>query len=234
MDILLVCQTCWELTDGLFDITLRPLLNYWRSTDPANRGESEFLQIKERTGQEHVRIDEEKQILSFEQEGIEIDLGGFGKGYALEKIKELLNDMKVNRAFISFGESSILAIGDHPAGGDWKIGINNYLKPGSSAYEFKVRDGSVSTSSNFHLTDEGSLEKHSHIIDPMTGEPPESLSSVSVKFSSAVVAEMMSTAFLICTDDKKITEVVKKYHGMEAIRVDYNAGTPRITQFHKT
>lgn len=234
LDILLVCQTCWELTDGLFDITLRPLLNYWRSEGIEHSDESEFLQIKEQTGQEHIQIDEERRLVTFDQEGIEIDLGGFGKGYALEKVKEMLIDMKVKRAFISFGESSILALGDHPAGGDWKIGINNYLKPGSSVYEFKVSDGSVSTSSNFHLKDDGSLEKHSHIIDPMTGEPPESLRSVSVHFSSAVVAEMMSTAFLICKDDKRIAEVVKKYQGMEAIRVDYDTGAPIITQFHKT
>ena len=68
----------------------------------------------------------------------------------------------------------------------------------------------------------------------MTGEAPNALSSVSVKFSSAVVAEMMSTAFLICSDDNKIIEVVNKYQGMEAIRVNYDTGAPKITQFHKT
>lgn len=234
LDIMLVCQTCWELTDGLFDITLRPLLNYWRSAESPGTNESEFLQLKERTGLDQVRIDEEKQELTFEREGVEIDLGGFGKGYALEKIKQILIELNVERAFISFGESSILAMGEHPAGGDWRIGINHYLKPGTSVFEFKVRDGSVSTSSNFHLTDRGSLEKHSHIINPMTGKPPESLSSVSVRFSSAVVAEMMSTAFLICTDDQRIRDVVSKYDGMEAIRVEYDTGAPRITQFHKS
>lgn len=234
LEIMLVCQTCWELTDGLFDITLRPLLEYWRSVDPNHADPSELSEIKERTGQQHVNIDEERSQLTFEREGVEIDLGGFGKGYALEKVKNLLIEMKVKRAFISFGESSILALGDHPAGGDWRIGINDLLKPGSSVYEFKVRDGSVSTSSNFHLTDDGSLEKLSHIIDPMTGKPLESLSSVSVKFSSAVVAEMMSTAFLISSDSKRISDVVSKYDGMEAIRVDYDSGAPKITQFHKS
>lgn len=234
LEILLVCQTCWELTDGLFDITLRPLLEYWRSADSNHADQSELSEIKERTGQQHVNIDEERSVLTFDREDVEIDLGGFGKGYALEKVKSLLTDMNVERAFISFGESSILALGDHPAGGGWRIGINNYLKPGSSVYEFKVRDGSVSTSSNFHLADDGSLEKHSHIIDPMTGEPPESLSSVSVKFSSAVVSEMMSTAFFISSDNKRISDVVSKYHGMEAIRVDYDSGAPMITQFHKS
>lgn len=234
LEILLVCQTCWELTNGLFDITLRPLLQYWRESDPNREDASELTEIKQRTGQQHVQIDEEKRLLTFDREGVEIDLGGFGKGYALEKVKSLLTDMKVKRAFISFGESSILAMGDHPAGGDWKIGINNYKKPGSSVYEFKVNNGSVSTSSNFHLTDDGSLEKHSHIIDPMTGQPPDSLSAVSVKFSSAVVAEMMSTAFLISSDYKTISDVVNKYHGMEAIRVDYDEDIPKITQFHKS
>lgn len=232
MEILLVCQKCWELTDGLFDITLRPLLDYWKSADSNLSDHSELSEIKKRTGQQHVLIDEERSVLMFDREGVEIDLGGFGKGYALEMVKRLLADMKVKRAFISFGESSILALGDHPAGGDWKIGINNYLKPGSSVYVFNVRDGSVSTSSNFHLADDGSLQKHSHIIDPMTGEPPASLSSVSVKFTSAVVAEMMSTAFLISSDKKRISDVVSKYQGMEAIRVDYDSGAPRITQFH--
>ena len=229
-DILKACRFCWELTDGAFDFTLRPLMQYWKEHPGSTQTNREFNTLKECVGLEHVVLDDKNKSIQFSNKTLEVDLGGFGKGYALEKINEILKDSSVESAFISFGESSVLAVGNHPAGDSWKIGMNNYLKPGSSLHEFRVSNGSVSTSSNFFVDDDGSLRNHRHVIDPVSGKPFEKLSSVSVSSSSPVLAEMMSTAFLISRDDK-IEEVKNQYEAMEVIKVDYESGEAVVKEF---
>ncbi len=229
-DILSACHYCWCLTDGAFDSTLRPLMEYWKEDHEHSANDSDFKSIIDNVGFQHLTLDESDSTLSFDNDQVELDLGGFGKGYALEKVKDLLSDVSIDQAFISFGESSILAVGNHPAGDKWRIGMNNYADPGNSIHEFRVNNGSVSTSSNFFLDDAGKLRNHRHVIDPKTGKPHEPFTSVSVSAESPVLAEMLSTAFLVSSDEK-IREVMNHYDHLEVIRVDYEPENAKITQF---
>lgn len=229
-DILSACQYCWNLTDGSFDSTLRPLMDFWKEDQANPEKVSVHKSIMDNVGFQHLTLDRSNSTISFDNDEVELDLGGFGKGYALEKVKELLSDASVDQAFISFGESSILAVGNHPAGDKWRIGMNNYSDPGNSIHEFRVNNGSVSTSSNFFLDDKGKLRNHRHVIDPKTGKPHEPFTSVSVSVESPVLAEMLSTAFLVSSDEK-INEVMDHYDNLEVIRVDYESGHAIITQF---
>lgn len=227
-EILKACKYGWELTDGAFDITLRPLTEYWKN--PEDYSEEHFQEIKESVGLQHVELNEESQSIRFTDEMTELDFGGFGKGYALEKVKQMIESSSAKNAFISFGESSVLAMGEHPAGGAWKIGINNYKKPGNSIHEFELRNGSVSTSSNFFLNDDGELQNHRHVINPESGRILEDFTAVSVSGGSPVLAEMLSTACLMLPDEK-IHDLVKKYEDIEVIKVDYEPDEPAITIF---
>mgnify|MGYP003133609875 CR=1 FL=1 len=229
-DILNACHYCWSLTDRAFDSTLRPLMEYWKEDHEDSLNDSDFKNIIDNVGFQHLTLDESDSTVMFDNDQVELDLGGFGKGYALEKVKEMLSDASIDQAFISFGESSILAIGDHPAGDKWRIGMNNYVNPGNTVHEFRVNNGSVSTSSNFFLDDAGRLRNHRHVINPKTGKPHEPFTSVSVSAESPVLAEMLSTAFLVSSDEK-INEVMNHYENLEVIRVDYEPGNAIITQF---
>lgn len=229
-DILSACNYCWSLTDGAFDSTMRPLMEYWKGDHDPSGNDSDFKNITDNVGFQHLMLDEKNSTILFDNDQMELDLGGFGKGYALEKVKELLSDTRVEQAFISFGESSILAVGNHPAGDKWRVGMNNYANPGNSVHDFRVNNGSVSTSSNFFMDDEGKLRNHRHVIDPKTGKPHEPFTSVSVSAESPVLAEMLSTAFLVSSDEK-IKEVIKHYDSLEVIRVNYESGSASITQF---
>ncbi len=231
-DILNACRFCWQLTDGAFDLTLRPLMDFWKNQPQSNAEVDEFAQLKKNLGLQHVNVDDEKKSVQFSNNQIEIDLGGFGKGYALEKIGELLSDSSVESAFISFGESSVLAAGNHPAGDSWKIGMNDYLNPGKSIHEFRVSGGSVSTSSNFFVADNGMLKNHRHVIDPKTGEPIEQLRSVSVCSESPLLAEMLSTAFLVLPEEK-IEDIKEQYDNLEVISVDYESGEAIVKTFEE-
>lgn len=230
-DILMACRACWEVTNGAFDPTLRPLIAH-KELVTAEEGscDNDFESIQGMVGMQHIDLNETQQTVSFGNDVIEIDLGGFGKGYALEKISDILKKSTVGRAFISFGESSVLTAGDHPAGGAWRIGVQNYLNPGHSIYEFRIGTGSVSTSANFYVDDEGSLKQHRHVINPKTGKVDEGCKSVSVASKSPLLAEMLSTAFLVM-DRESIQLVKQRYDGLEIVMIDYNTGEPEITHF---
>ncbi len=229
-DILKACKFCHEITGGAFDPTLRQLYEYQQKCEGVFVPDQVFYDLKNLLGFDKVLLDEEQNSVQFTSHMVEIDPGGFGKGYALEKVNYALNSTSVKHAFVSFGESSILAYGDHPAGGAWKIGMNNYTEPGKMVAEFRVSGGSVSTSSNFFLNDNGTLQNHSHIINPKTGEIDSQLMAVSVSAESALLAEMLSTAFL-SMDDDEIQGVINQYENVSVVKADYTSGSAEITRF---
>lgn len=232
-EILQTCRKYYDLTEGAFDITLRPLLDFWRNNIPESADENQLNEIINSTGMDKVILDETENSVTFGHEGIEIDLGGYGKGYALELLNKSLRKFSVESAFISFGESSILTRGHHPAGDHWQVGMNDYLNPGSSLHTFKVRDGSVSTSSNFYVDDRGKLQNHRHVISPFSGHPVGDFKSVSVCSGSPVLAEIFSTAFLVSSDEFIHTILQSEETGLvDAIKADYTSGESVVTRFH--
>jgi len=215
-DILTACKTCWEITDGSFDPAL-------------TRTESDLEALQ---GMHAVQLSEENRTVRL-LKSVQLDLGGFGKGYALEKIRDLFLQRGVKHAFINFGDSSVLAVGAHPAGGNWKIGIRHATEPRLSAYVFRVQDASVSTSGNFFIDDSGKPVQHHHIIDPKSGITDECPATISVSSKSPLLAEMLSTAFLVMNEDQ-IKRVISLYDNLAAARVDYSEGMdqPQITKYN--
>ncbi len=218
--ILKAASYYYEKTDGLFDITLRPVLQYWK--DNPNGERTVAAEMLKKLGTHKVRLDERGKTVSFVNDSIELDLGGFGKGYALEKINDLLLRHGLDNGFVTLGESSILTLGRHPAGDCWKIGIKNYMEPEKVVHTYHMRYGSVSTSSNFFVDDDGKLINHRHVINPRTGVPVEELVTMSVFSQSAIVAEVMSTAFLVMPGDE-IENVIDRFTDIEVLKVEYSS-----------
>ena len=218
--ILSSCVYYHEKTGGCFDITLRPVLQYWK--DNPNGDRESVDEILSRLGADKIQLNEKNRRVSFLNDSIGIDLGGFGKGYALEKVNEMLLLFGVKSAFLTMGESSVLTIGNHPAGDHWKVGIKNYLNPDEAIHTFHMRFGSVSTSSNFYVDDGGKLVNHRHVIDPFTGMPVEELVTASVASDSALLAEVLSTAVLVMQEDK-IQKMVKQFTGISVLKMDYSS-----------
>ena len=227
--ILKACHYYYKISGGCFDITLRPVLQYWKEHPGGDR--EAVKRLLEHLGADKISLRKKDCLVSFDNEYTTIDLGGFGKGYALEEVHKKLLRYGITSAFISMGESSILTMGNHPAGDCWKVGIKDYMDHEKALHTFNVRYGSVSTSSNFFVNDRGELVNHKHVIDPFTGVPLEKLITVSVCSESAVVAEVMSTAFLVMPADqiKKVKEQLKV--ATEVLRADYTSGKAEISVF---
>lgn len=231
--ILVQCREYWRRTRGAFDIMLWPLHRLWR--EHLERGEEPaedaMRKAREQSGFEGLRFDDAARTVAFEREGMSIDLGGFGKGYALERLAGSLRAGGVERAFLSFGESSITVLGAHPHGPAWPVGIANMFAPSETVHVFDLRDASLSSSGTAPFNRMGGGRPFGQIIDPHNGRPIEGYRTVSVASPSAIEAEVLSTALLV-TPAQERTAVLSAFAAREAVEIVYDSNarefTPRI------
>jgi FAD:protein FMN transferase len=189
-DILTICQRYHELTNGAFDITVLPLLLPVSLSHQFN---------KNHVGFDKVRLDQNTMSISFTRPGMGLDLGGIGKGYALENVKRILHTHNILQAFLSFGDSSILAWGAHPLNPHWCVGIQHLYDRRRTVHEFFMKDQALSTSANGHRNNGVPV----HIYDPRTGMPGATSTAVSVVSESPLETELLSTALLVLEDHEK-------------------------------
>jgi thiamine biosynthesis lipoprotein len=236
--ILAQCRSHWQRTRGAFDITQWPLNQLWR--EHLGRGEepseNSLRETRRLTGMEQLQFDEMARTLRFAAEGMVLDLGGFGKGFALEGLAQHFRGQGVARAFFSFGESSVTVIGSHPHGPAWPVGIANMFHPEIVVHTFDLRDASLSTSGTAPFNETGGPQNFGHVINPRDGRPIEGYRTMSVAAPSAIDAEVLSTALLVTPETERV-EILSGYPGASAIEVVYephNQFAPRIQWRYET
>lgn len=179
---------------GAFDPTVAPLLQVWRAA--ARRGrlpcESEVQRALARVGAAGLLVIGDH--IAFAHPGMGMDLGGLGKGLALDQISAMLRQAECASMFVNFGESSLVAIGQLPRD-RWRVVLRHPF--GGFAGEFPLRDRACSTSATLGQTVRVKGRALSHIVDPRTGRPVSYTAQVTVLAQSAAVAEAVSTALLV-------------------------------------
>jgi thiamine biosynthesis lipoprotein len=109
-----------------------------------------------------------------------VDPGGIGKGYAVDRAAAILREYGIRSALISAARSSILAIGAPPNEQGWRVHIRDPKNANKVAQEVVLRDQSMSTSGNYEKFFYASGKMYSHIMDPRTGFPAQGMLTVSV------------------------------------------------------
>jgi thiamine biosynthesis lipoprotein len=219
-----IISTCIKYsfkTGGAYDITMRPVI------EAVLNGEEDIIK---KTYINDIILDPDKRTIYFNSDKVKIDFGSYGKGYALESVKEKLSASPLKHAFISFGESSVYVKGRHPGGLDWKVGIKGLSDTSESVYTFGLKDASVSSSSNYYSDDTGQIHKKVNIINPFTLKPADELAVISVKSPSPAEAEIYSTAFFVM-EDEKIKEIISGLADVEAVKICYVDNEPVIKKF---
>jgi thiamine biosynthesis lipoprotein len=242
-EILSLCRTYWQRTSGAFDITLWPLNQLWR--EHLRRGErpteKAIKQARHQTGFDQIRFDENARTIHFANKGLSIDLGGFGKGFALERLADNLRKRGVDKAFLSFGESSVTVLGSHPHGPAWPVGIANIFPPHNAVHTFHLQNASISTSGTapFNRAEEqvpgqnifGQIRIFGQIIDPRSGNPLPGYRTLSVASPSGTDAEVLSTALLV-TPLQDRARILSTFPQTSAIEIIYDLNAeefvPRI------
>ncbi len=216
-DIIKKCVRFYHLTNGYFDITMRPLMNLWMQEGSISA--TKLRELKTHSGMNNLILDEGEQTVRFKNKHIAIDLGGYGKGYALDILIKILSKNAITSALLSFGNSSIAVIGKHPHGDYWGIGIEDVYNH-RNLYTFKASDASVSTSG---IT-AANLKKHRglpHIINPQTLKPAAVNKTIAVLSEIGTVAEVASTALMVCKTNE-INSILMKLEIKDGIEINYS------------
>jgi thiamine biosynthesis lipoprotein len=188
-------------TGGALDITSGPLSEAWGFSRREGRipSDAEVAAVRQRVGMQHVELDESRQTIAFRRPKMAVNLNSMGKGYALDRMAELLRDNMVDDYLLHGGKSSVLARGDQPGGlaAGWTIGLRHPLRPAERLAEIRLRDQSLSTSGSGTQFFIRRGRRYGHILDPRTGRPAEGLFSATVIAPTAAEAEGLSTAFYV-------------------------------------
>lgn len=163
-------QALAEATDGAFDVTQGPVIRLWREARKATRlpDPAALEEAGRRTGYRHMRLDVSRCVVAFDQPGMQLDVGGIGKGYAASEALAAVSAVGVRSALVAV--SGDLAFSDAPPGqSGWRIRVHDGdLGDVGVPAVLRLANAAVSTSGNSeqHLDVDG--RRYSHVIDPVS------------------------------------------------------------------
>lgn len=199
-DLLSFCQRFSRLSDGAFDITVGPLMRVWGFYRNTGRlpAREEVEAVRPLVGYENMLLDPIQRTVRFTKPGVEIDPGGIGKGYAVDKMVAKLKEHGIRSALISAGGSSIYGLGAPPSDSEgWTVRIRHPRKWSETLEELRLKDQSLSTSGDYEKFFEAGGKIYSHIMDPRTGYPATGTASVSVVAPETLTSEAWTKPFFV-------------------------------------
>lgn len=182
-----------ERTEGAFDPTVQPLWPVW--AEASARGErpdpADLREAVARIGWRRVGLTPERIVL---EPGTALTLNALIQGYAADRVMAALRERGIADAFVDTGEFG--AVGTHPDGTPWRLGIADPRAPEEAAAVIAPFLGFAATSGDYNMSFSPDRADH-HIFDPATGHSPGGLSSVTVTAETGLVADGLSTACMV-------------------------------------
>ncbi len=197
--LLSTCVEYSRLSEGAFDITVGPLMNIWGFYKDSGHlpQPGEVKKALGRIGYRNLVLDASKQTVAFAKPGMNIDPGGVGKGYAVDKMVEVLRRDGIQVALVSASGSSIYCLGAPPDETGWTIRIKNPYNEFEHVAEVKLKDESLSTSGSYEKFFVAEGKTWSHIMDPRTGYPAQGTLSVSVIAPRTLDSEVWAKPYFV-------------------------------------
>lgn len=220
-EVLLFAKRLSEMTKGLFDITIAPLVDLWKynhfSVIPKRL---EIEKTMNKISYEDLMLHPVQREVGLRRSGQSIDLGGIGKGYASERCISIFRRLGVASAYINIG-GNVSTLGNKPDNSPWSVGIRHPRCDDRLIGAVRVTGKAVVTSGDYErfFIDRNGNRWH-HILNPSTGYPACSgLFSVTVVAKNAVIADALSTALFVA-GSKHALGYLSRFPGTEAILVD--------------
>jgi len=205
-----------EITEGAFDITYASvgyLYDYRKHIKPS---EQQIQAALPSVNWRHIELDREKHTVRFQRPGMRIDLGGIGKGYAVDRGIAILQSLGVQHAVVTAGGDTRI-IGDR-FGKPWIVGIRNPDDKSKVVTRMPLVDTAMSTSGDYErFFDEDGVRYH-HIINPHTGHSASLVRSATILGPTATETDGLSkTAFVL--GPEKALEIINRMPQFDAIFV---------------
>jgi thiamine biosynthesis lipoprotein len=199
LEVLRAARDAANDTEGAFDSTCRPLLLLWKEAGRRQRLPSvdELEAARASVGWRYFELQASgaRKTLAQAQQ----DLGGLGKGYAVDRAAEAMRASGVESGLVQVGGDTRV-FGPGPGGGDWEIQVRHPFREGTCG-TIRLRDAAICTSGNYQRYVEIEGRRHSHIVDPRTGQPMDRMPSVSVIAPRCMTADIWATAFSVLGPD---------------------------------
>lgn len=199
-DLLAACLDYSRRSEGAFDITVGPLMKVWKFYKGTGHlpHKAEVMAAMNQVGYRHVHLDPANHTVRFDRPGVDMDLGGIGKGYAVDRMVDVLRKNGIGVALVSASGSSIYGMGappNEPRG--WQIQIKDPRDQRRTVETVYLKDMSLSTSGNYEKFFRAEGKIYSHIMDPRTGFPAQGMLSVSVVAPRTLDSEAWTKPFFI-------------------------------------
>ena len=202
-EVFSLLQRCVELnkqTKRAFDITIAPLMKCWKfmGETGSTPTENEIEQACALVGADHLKLNTSDGSVRLNLEGVVLDLGSIGKGYALEQASKLLLENEFTHFIIHGGTSTVYAAGTQADGSPWRIAVEhpNKQQPPLHLVDLENESLSVSGVGGKSFLDEKGLEQ-GHVLDPRTGRPTQLAKITAVICDSATESDAWATALLV-------------------------------------
>jgi thiamine biosynthesis lipoprotein len=194
-ECLKISAEMYAQTGGAFDVTVGLLVDCWRDEDKKPRTPSaEELQFaRDHTGTDLILLDEPTCAVALLASPLRVDLGGVGKGYAVDRMAEMLREWSIDRALIHGGFSSVLALDAPRDMKGWPVTLSHPKDRSRTLVRLDLAHSAVSGSG---------IEKGQHIIDPRIGQPIEGKLAAWSLARDAARADALSTAFMVMTEEQ--------------------------------
>jgi FAD:protein FMN transferase len=216
-------------TGGAFDITVAPLVRCWGFMGGEGRipPPEEVAEARAKRGIHLVQLDPGNYTVRFAREGVMLDLGAIGKGYAIERAAEVLREAGVKSALLHGGTSTVHAIGQPPGEKFWKVAIDTPSTSQNGQRKLiasvPLRDEAMSVSGVQEHSFQVGGRTFGHIIDPRTGEPANGAVLAAVVLPSATETDALSTALLVAGKGG-LEGIASLRPGMRALVVSESGG----------
>lgn len=192
--LLVFADACFRQSAGAFDATSGILRRAWRFDTANVPSDAELAPLLALVDWDLVEVTDTTVRLPIE--GMQLDFGGFGKEYAVDRAALKLKELGVGSAMVNLA-GDLAVLGPHPDGSPWRVGIRHPRRDGALLATLPVSSGSIATSGDYERFIEVGGVRHCHILDPRTGHSVRGFQSVTVHSVSCLVAGTATTIAML-------------------------------------
>jgi len=202
--VLQIAHQVSEWTDGKFDVTFGVLSDLWRFDHDQDNRIPDMKEVRARLpliNYRALKVDEADGTAFLERAGMRVNLGGIGKGYAVDRGIAIMRERGLRDFMIQAGGDMYVA--GHRDGRPWRLGIQDPRGPEGQAFaRVDLSDSTFSTSGDYERAFVKDGRRYHHIIDPATGESARGCRSTTILTDRAVIADGLSKAVFLLGVDK--------------------------------